>query len=193
MAAQNYKIVLVGDAEAVKNTFVHLHLNGELAKKYNSTIDVKVHPIRLSTNYGDICFNMWDCVEDYSDLREDFYLGADAAMVFLDIPRQGNVATWVGKVRSVVPKAPVAIYANKCDLVDYLTLDESPSHKVVCQYDDIPSKNNDKRPLVLLALARLLTGHDDLYFVDHEADYIPEEEGKEEGEREKEDEREKER
>jgi len=36
------------------------HLTGEFEKKYIATLGVEVHPLQFHTNFGPICFNVWD-------------------------------------------------------------------------------------------------------------------------------------
>lgn len=40
--------------------FVKRHLTGEFQKIYIPTIGVEVHPLKFTTNCGDIVFNVWD-------------------------------------------------------------------------------------------------------------------------------------
>lgn len=164
MATPCYKIVLVGDAEVGKSTFVQRHLTGEWHREYEATIGVEVNPLRFITNYGDICFNVWDCggQEKLSSLKEAYYM-ADAALVFCDLERretQNNVPLWVEKVKDVVPDVHVVVCANKFDRKVRITRLRKLGHP----YYEISSKTGYEYVRPFLALARFLTGHNDLCF-----------------------------
>jgi len=60
MAAITFKIVLVGDGNVGKTTYIKKLLLNDFEHKYVATLGVEVHPITIHTNYGIIQFNCWD-------------------------------------------------------------------------------------------------------------------------------------
>ncbi|OVA00504.1 Small GTPase superfamily [Macleaya cordata] len=56
----SFKLVIVGDGETGKTTFVKRHLTGEFERRYEPTIGVEVHPLDFYTNRGSIRFYCWD-------------------------------------------------------------------------------------------------------------------------------------
>ena len=49
---------------------------GEFEKKYIPTLGVEVRPLRFSTNFGPIVFNVWDTAgqEKFGGLRDGYYI-----------------------------------------------------------------------------------------------------------------------
>ncbi|OEH75194.1 GTP-binding nuclear protein ran [Cyclospora cayetanensis] len=71
-----FKLILVGDGGVGKTTLVKRHLTGEFEKKYIPTLGVEVRPLRFSTNFGPIVFNVWDTAgqEKFGGLRDGYYI-----------------------------------------------------------------------------------------------------------------------
>lgn len=172
MAMQNYKIVVVGDAEVGKTSFLARHSSGDFTNEYHATLGVmQIPPLTFPTNYGEISFNIFDCSGEKRHFvpRQRYCRNADAALVFHDISKSGdNVASWVEWTRSVSPAAHIVICGTKCDLVSYESWKLPPFRELGCQYHVISSKSNYQYERPFVTLARLLTGHDDLCFVDTE-------------------------
>ena len=75
-----FKLILVGEGGVGKTTFVKRHLTGEFEKKYVATLGVEVHPLRFSTNFGPIQYNVWDTAgqEKFGGLRAGYYIQGQA-------------------------------------------------------------------------------------------------------------------
>lgn len=71
-----FKCLLVGDLGTGKTTFVKRLLTGEFEKKYVSTSEVGVYPLKFHTTRGVIQFDVWDAAveEPFGDLRERSYI-----------------------------------------------------------------------------------------------------------------------
>ena len=54
------KIVLIGDSQVGKTTFVKMLMGKPYSNEYKTTLGVEVHPIRRGTK----CYNVWDCGGD---------------------------------------------------------------------------------------------------------------------------------
>lgn len=69
-----FKVVLVGDGGVGKTTFVKRHISGEFEKRYMATMGVEVHPLKFSTNFGEILMNVWDTAgqEKLGGLRDGY-------------------------------------------------------------------------------------------------------------------------
>ena len=169
---KHYKIVVVGDGGVGKSTFLKRHRTGEFENKYLPTMGVDVIPLQLHTNYGLIIFKIWDCAgqEKFGGLREGYYQAAEGAIVMFDLGSGltgRNVIPWIHNVRSVVPNIPVIICGNKCDLrarkiTGRIEAQDLPGVK----YYEISARSNYNFEKPFLQLARELTGHQDLEFVE---------------------------
>ena len=112
------KIVLIGDANVGKSTFVNL-LKGEgFSNDYKPTLGVEVDPIRR----GNKCFNIWDCSgNQYRGLGDGYYLKAQGAIVMCDpthLKSIDNVAKWAHEFKRMVGEnVPIVYVMNKSELI----------------------------------------------------------------------------
>lgn len=171
MSSQTYKIVLIGDGGVGKTSFLQRHINGNFQSKYIATIGVEVHPLTFNTNCGKITLNIWDCAgqEKFGGLREGYYLGADAAIVFFDVTSCSSykqVDAWIDSFLHVVPNGKIVICGNKCDERDrkIKPLDIDIHKEYNCKYYDISAKTNYNFDKPFLYLARSLTKQEYLNF-----------------------------
>merc|ERR1719386_202300 len=94
-----FKLVLVGDGGVGKTTLVKRHLTGEFEKKYIPTLGVEVHPLKFTTNCGDLVFNVWDTAgqEKFGGLRDGYYIQGKCAIIMFDVTSRityKNVPNW---------------------------------------------------------------------------------------------------
>lgn len=176
-----FKIVLVGDGDVGKTTFVKRFLTNEFESKYVATLGVEVHPIHLQTNYGLIIFNMWDCagVEKYGGLRDGYYVLANGCLVMYDVTNGESMlhaSKWKNDVIGVFNNSinkpshnveklggtfPCVVCGTKGDLINI-------------EGEDIISTKDSKniyKPLV--KLARMLMNKPDLQILEHTIPPVP--------------------
>ena len=169
-SVKQFKVVLVGDGGVGKSTYLKRLLTGEFEKKYIATLGVEVHPLHFRTNYGDIVFNVWDTAgqEKYRGLKEGYYIMADACIAMFDCTNrlsEKNVERWITDVKRVVPNSPLVVCGNKADIAPK---PHSEISKVATAFfTSAKTCQNLDRPF--LELARTLTRHDDLQFLEQEA------------------------
>lgn len=83
MQTTEYKVVVIGDTELGKSTFVkRLHYNLNNLFTSIKTLGVDVLPVELHGNMGKIRLNMWDCGGQYRGLAEGYYTGSNGAIIF---------------------------------------------------------------------------------------------------------------
>jgi GTP-binding nuclear protein Ran len=166
---QRFKIIITGDAGVGKTTFVKQHLRNKFTTEYVPTLGVDVDPITFNTNYGSIIFNVWDTAgqEKYGFLCEGYYVGVDGAICMFDTTSNTsyrNLKGWITKIQNENKNSniPTIICGNKCDI--------DGGHMSISQiYTDvikISAKTKTNIDLPFLTLARKLTGHDDLVFIE---------------------------
>jgi len=167
-----FKLVLVGDGDVGKTTFVNRHLTGEFEKKYLATMGVTIHPLVFQTNFGPIKFNVWDTAgqEKFGDLPDAYYQGAQCAIIMFDLTSPvsyKNVPNWHRDVIRVAENIPIVLLGNKADIeprnvtAKMITFPRSKN----IPYYDVSAKANYNFEKPFLWLARKLTDEPDLEFV----------------------------
>ena len=169
-----FKIVLFGDGGVGKTTFVKKHLTGDFEKRYIATLGVEVHPLRFHTNYGTICFNIWDCAgqEKFGGLRDGYYIQSQGAILMFDSTSRitfNNLPKWLPTYTRVAQNTPIILCRTKCDLENRSHV----THKMIEEftrenglyYCETSTKSNYNCETPFLQLARTLMGKEDLVFV----------------------------
>jgi GTP-binding nuclear protein Ran len=167
-----FKLVLVGDGGTGKTTVVKRHLTGEFEKKYIATLGVEVHPLQFSTNFGDICFNVWDTAgqEKFGGLRDGYYIQGQCAIIMFDVTSRityKNVPNWHRDLVRVCENIPIVLCGNKVDIKERKVKAKTITfhRKKNLQYYDISAKSNYNFEKPFLWLARKLIGNPNLEFV----------------------------
>jgi GTP-binding nuclear protein Ran len=167
-----FKLVLVGDGGTGKTTFVKRHLTGEFEKKYIATLGVEVHPLGFTTNYGKICFDVWDTAgqEKFGGLRDGYYINGHCGIIMFDVTSRityKNVPNWHRDLVRVCETIPIVLTGNKVDVKERKVKAKTITfhRKKNLQYYDISAKSNYNFEKPFLWLARKLVGNQGLEFV----------------------------
>lgn len=172
-----FKIVLIGDGGSGKTTYIHRILEGVFIKDYVATCGAKVYHINFHTNYNFVLeFEVWDTAgqELKSMLSDAYYIGSDGAIVFFDVTSKitfSNVPSWIRRIEAVCSgenKIPIVLCGNKVDCSNRKIKENSIARSLkghITTYTEISAKTNYNFELPFLALARRLTGLDNLTFV----------------------------
>lgn len=176
MSAENqeipqFKLVLVGDGGTGKTTFVKRHLTGEFEKKYIATLGVEVHPLQFHTNFGTICFNVWDTAgqEKFGGLRDGYYIQGQCGIIMFDVTSRityKNVPNWHRDLERVCENIPIVLCGNKVDVKERKVKTGAVTfhRKKNLQYFEISAKSNYNFEKPFLWLARKLVGNPTLEF-----------------------------
>ncbi|KAH0827150.1 GTP-binding nuclear protein [Lanmaoa asiatica] len=181
---------LVGDGGTGKTTFVKRHLTGEFEKKYIgtllfvtfvtfklltqfvATLGVEVHPLTFSTNFGTICFNVWDTAgqEKFGGLRDGYYIQGQCGIIMFDVTSRityKNVPNWHRDLERVCENIPIVLCGNKVDVKERKVKTGAVTfhRKKNLQYFEISAKSNYNFEKPFLWLARKLVGNPTLDFV----------------------------
>lgn len=167
-----YKLVLMGDGGVGKTTYVNRLLTGEFTKRYVATLGVEVHPLRFNTNYGSICFNIWDCAgqEKFGGLRDGYFIQSQCCIVMFDLTSKitfKNTINWLRDYIRVCPNTPIILCGNKVDIENRRVKDEEIAkviHELKIEYCCISAKTNYNFDKPFLSLARRLMNKPDLQF-----------------------------
>ena len=147
---------------------------------------MEVHPLSFSTNFGTICFNVWDTAgqEKFGGLRDGYYIQGQCGIIMFDVTSRityKNVPNWHRDLERVCENIPIVLCRNKVDVkvwhllvrrrpvVDIQHLSTSQERKVKTgnvifhrkkniQYFEISAKSNYNFEKPFLWLARKLVG-----------------------------------
>jgi len=171
-AVPEFKLVLCGDGGVGKTTLVKRHLTGEFEKKYIPTLGVEVHPLKFSTNCGNLTFNVWDTAgqEKFGGLRDGYYIQGQCAIIMFDVTSRityKNVPNWHRDIVRVCENIPIVLVGNKVDVKDRQVKAKNIQfhRKQNLQYYDLSARSNYNFEKPFLWLARRLTNQPNLQFV----------------------------
>jgi len=173
MSVPEFKLILVGDGGVGKTTFVKRHLTGEFEKRYVATRGVEVHPLKFSTNLGDIQFNVWDTAgqEKFGGLRDGYYIQGQCAIIMFDVTSRityRSVPNWYRDITRVCENIPIVLCGNKVEIKDRKVKAKQINfhRKKNLQYFEISAKVNYNFEKPFVWLARKLAGDNNLVFVE---------------------------
>jgi GTP-binding nuclear protein Ran len=176
-----FKLILVGDGGVGKTTFVKRHMTGEFEKKYVATLGVEVHPLKFSTNLGEIIFNVWDTAgqEKFGGLRDGYYIQGMCAIIMFDVTSRityRSVPNWHRDLTRVCENIPIVLCGNKVDIKDRKVKAKAITfhRKKNLQYFELSAKANYNFEKPFLWLAKKLSGDNNLMFVEAPAMKPPE-------------------
>ena len=171
MSIPEFKLLLVGDGGVGKTTLVKRHLTGEFEKKYIPTLGVEVHPLKFSTNCGDLVFNVWDTAgqEKFGGLRDGYYIQGQCAIIMFDVTSRityKNVPNWHRDITRVCENIPIVLCGNKVDVNDRQVKARNITfhRKRNLQYYDLSARTNYNFHMPFKWLARRLTNQPNLEF-----------------------------
>ena len=86
-----------------------------------ATLGVEVHPLRFTTNYGPLVFNVWDTAgqEKFGGLRDGYYIQGQCAILMFDVSSRvtyKNVPNWHRDLVRVCENIPIVLVGNKVDI-----------------------------------------------------------------------------
>ena len=93
-----------------------------------------MHPLSFSTNFGTICFNVWDTAgqEKFGGLRDGYYIQGQCGIIMFDVTSRityKNVPNWHRDLERVCENIPIVLCGNKVDVkVRYRAINVSASH-----------------------------------------------------------------
>lgn len=88
---------------------------------HSATLGVEVHPLTFHTNFGTICFNVWDTAgqEKFGGLRDGYYIQGQCGIIMFDVTSRityKNVPNWHRDLERVCENIPIVLCGNKVDV-----------------------------------------------------------------------------
>lgn len=175
MANYTFKICLLGDGGVGKSSLIRLLRTGSYEEEYLPTVGVEVHPLEFYTNYGLVRFSVWDMAgKDQFVEKENCYIQSDGAIIMFDVSNVSSyqhVGAWYDSfTKGEGCDAPIVICGGRADVERRVV----PKKYNICYQErvmpcyDISSKKGQDVDGPFLNLARALTGHRDLEFIELE-------------------------
>jgi small GTP-binding protein len=95
--------------------------NRPFTPSLSATLGVEVHPLQFSTNFGTICFNVWDTAgqEKFGGLRDGYYIQGQCGIIMFDVTSRityKNVPNWHRDLERVCENIPIVLCGNKVDV-----------------------------------------------------------------------------
>lgn len=162
MNPRAFKLIIVGDGECGKTTFVKQKMSGNFEKKYIATIGVEVHPIKFHTSEGPVVLDVWDTagVEKFGGLRDGYYIQAKAAILMFDLSSMTSFVhlnNWIIDVKRICENIPLLICGNKSDLerkVPLKSIEQLMQKNPNSKYIEISVINNENVDEAFLSILR---------------------------------------
>eukprot|EP01156_Anaeramoeba_ignava_P000097 Anaeramoba_ignava/a101033_27.p1 GENE.a101033_27~~a101033_27.p1 ORF type:complete len:154 (+),score=55.83 a101033_27:22-462(+) len=117
-----YKVVVVGDPNVGKTSFLRKLTTGEFSINEKRTLGVDYRMKTLVVNNTEVNIQFWDIAGDsaYGSLTKIFYRNTSGAFVVFDVTDQAtfeNVKRWKQDLdeKTDSPKIPVILIGNKSD------------------------------------------------------------------------------
>jgi len=115
-----FKLVMLGDSAVGKTSFVKKCPAVKTERKEFDSTEVEISTLKFSTSRGVCYFNIWDTLGDETpdELPEEFYKGADCAILMFDVTSRmtyKNVAGWFQTFIKYTEDARAVLVGNKVD------------------------------------------------------------------------------
>jgi len=120
---RKFKVVLVGDGGTGKTSYINRLQKDEFVSEYVATLGVEKYSLKVNTTHGNYTINLWDTSgqEKLGPMRDSYYEGADAAILFFDVTSRityKNIPGWHQDIVRIRKNIPVVVCANKTDVED---------------------------------------------------------------------------
>jgi small GTP-binding protein len=119
-----FKIILIGDSNIGKTSFINRYINRNFTDKYICTIGVDFMMKTILHENNRIKLQIWDTagMEKYKQITISYYRGAQAAIVCFDLTNRNtfkSVEKWIEDFNHNQSTGKlIIIVGNKCDLVE---------------------------------------------------------------------------
>ena len=154
-----YKILLLGECETGKTSYMQKLFNGFFTDKYipSPSHDTEISRLVIPTSIGILYFNIWDFSGKSNYVSDHETKTADGFIIMMD--NRPPMARSLIQANINTNKSIVTVY-NKCDLLTTSDMEEEVEGNIDNIYMSV--KNEINLDLPILYLARKLTNNSDL-------------------------------
>jgi len=130
----NFKITIVGDGRVGKTSLIQKFTKGSFQKDYIKTIGAQFSVYDKEIDGNDIRLLFWDIAgqDEFSFARPSFFRNSRVAIIVYSLEENNlgeesfnHIANWHDDIIQFCGNIPVVLFANKVDLVDENSLDNS--------------------------------------------------------------------
>ncbi|KAG8193474.1 hypothetical protein JTE90_023726 [Oedothorax gibbosus] len=120
MAAEEFKVILVGESGVGKTSFVVRLAESKFQNVYESTVGVDCKKVRVDVEGTPVDLHIWDTAgqERFKSIINRFFRSSDGAIVMYDVTKQltfDEVPWWLKETREHLTGIPIFLVGNKND------------------------------------------------------------------------------
>jgi Ras-related protein Rab-23 len=139
-----FKITVIGDGMVGKTSLIKKFTKGSFRPEYIKTIGAQFFVFDKEINEDKIRLLFWDIAGqvDFNFLRTSFFNKSQAAIIIYSLEDNdlgkksfNHIVDWYRDISKYCCEIPVVIFANKVDLVDENSFDDSKIQKLVDEHD----------------------------------------------------------
>ena len=136
----NFKITIVGDGWVGKTSLIQKFTKGSFQKEYIKTIGAQFSIYDKEIDGNNIRLLFWDIAgqDEFNFLRSSFFKNSRGAIIVYSLEENNigeesfnHISNWHDDIIQFCGNIPVVLFANKVDLVDENSLDNSIIQGVV--------------------------------------------------------------
>jgi small GTP-binding protein len=141
-----FKIIVIGDGRVGKTSLITKFTKCSFDTNYVETIGAQVSKYDQQLNDDHVRLIFWDIAgqRDLDFLRPSFYRESDAAIVVYSLENNevglnsfNHIEKWKDEIEKYCGAIPVVLFANKVDLTDENTLDQSKINEAKYKFNFI--------------------------------------------------------
>ena len=123
MNFNNIKIVLAGESNSGKTCLIYRLIHSKFVEGFHQTIATSSHDWTANLTNKTLDIKIWDTAgqEKYRSLAPIYFRDAYASIIVFDVLNPSSIESiqfWIDTIRqNCKPNAPIAITANKIDLI----------------------------------------------------------------------------
>lgn len=136
----NFKITIVGDGRVGKTSLIQKFTKGSFQKEYIKTIGAQFSVYDKEIDGNNLRLLFWDIAgqDDFNFLRSSFFKNSRGAIIVYSLEENNlgeesfnHISNWHDDIIQFCGNIPVVLFANKVDLVEENSLDNSIIQEVV--------------------------------------------------------------